>query len=175
MRSAEKKEATAYILLQFAEWYIETDRKIEENDLSILKSLKLFFLLSTVNTDQQGHNLLDIGFNNYIAMPFGPVESSVYDFLKKGEYIDRNSLKYHSLSTYTFDNINPYKGIIGECIKVLKKINFNLINFSASQLVDLTHKYSVWINSYNIAVNNGSSSYEMSAEAIKNEEKFYYL
>ncbi|MCQ4140423.1 type II toxin-antitoxin system antitoxin SocA domain-containing protein [Chryseobacterium sp. EO14] len=176
MTFQEKKQATAYILLQFAEWYKEEYKTIDINDLSILKSLKLFFLLSTINLDKDGENLIDLGFSKYIAMPFGPVESDVYDFFKEENYINKSKLDYNVLKLEDTSNLdNDYKSIINNCLKELKSINKNIIKLSASLLVDLTHKYSSWIISYNYAIMNNMSTKEMSNDIIKTEEKFYFI
>ncbi|MCT3727850.1 DUF4065 domain-containing protein [Elizabethkingia anophelis] len=176
MTLQEKKQATVYILLQFAKWYKEEYKTLELNDLSILKSLKLFFLLSTVNTHKDGQNLIDLGFDKYVAMPFGPVESETYDLFKTEPYINKNSLNYNLLIEENISNIQlSNKKIIDECIKELKLINGSLIKLSASLLVDLTHKYSSWILSYNQAVKEKVSTKQMSVGLIKEEEKFYFI
>ena len=74
-----KENVTKYVLLELHKWYTSSSSNKETNDLSMLKSLKLFFLLSTVNLDEED-NLLEKVFNNYYAMPFGPVEDDVYNF-----------------------------------------------------------------------------------------------
>jgi len=176
MTLQKKKQATVYILLQFAEWYKEEYKVLDSNDLSILKSLKLFFLLSTVNTNKEGQNLIDLGFSKYVAMPFGPVESDVYDFFKEDNYIDKSRLDYNLLQSKDLTNLDSaYKSIIDNCFNLLKSINKNIIKLSASLLVDLTHKYSSWIISYNYAIENNMSTKEMSNDMIKAEEKFYFI
>lgn len=176
MTVQEKKQATVYILLQLAEWYKEEGSNIDTNDLSILKSLKLFFLLSTVNLDKEGQNLIDLGFSKYIAMPFGPVESDVYDFFKEENYINKSKLDYNVLKLEDISNLKEaHKSVINNCLQELKSINKNIIKFSASLLVDLTHKYSSWIISYNHAVSNSWSTKEMSNDRIRAEEKFYFI
>ena len=175
MTQEDKKNAITYILLKLSEWYKE-NKSIEENDLSILKSLKLFFLLSTVNTDKDNENLIDIGFDKYVAMPFGPVESDVYDFFKEQNYIDKTSLDYNNLLSEDISELNKdIKKVIDDCLNELQSINNNIINLSASLLVDLTHKYSSWIVSYNNAKANNVLTWRMSNNAIKSEEKFYFI
>ena len=165
-----KEEVTKYVLLELHKWYTNSSSNKETNDLSMLKSLKLFFLLSTVNLDKED-NLLNNVFDNYYAMPFGPVEQDVYNFFKiTPEIIDKESLKISNN-----DEIGKYKNIVDICIEKLKQINDKIITYSASQLVDLTHKYSSWITNYNKALANNSAKRKIPKEEIIKEEKFYFI
>jgi len=174
MEKILKEEVTKYVLLELHKWYTNSSSNKETNDLSMLKSLKLFFLLSTVNLDKED-NLLNNVFDNYYAMPFGPVEEDVYNFFKNTpEIIDKESLKISNLSSNN-DKIAEYKNIVDICIEKLKQINDKIITYSASQLVDLTHKYSSWITNYNKALANNSAKGKIPKEEIIKEEKFYFI
>ncbi|MDR6528272.1 putative phage-associated protein [Chryseobacterium rhizosphaerae] len=166
-----KIQATKYILNKFADWYKDEGGSIENNDLSILKSLKLIFLLSTIDCEKDD-NLLDLYFNNFVAMPLGPVESNIYDEFKTSDYIDGNKLNIQRLNTC--DHIDNKKLLDNSINKLILK-NSQLILMSASELVDLTHKYSSWILAYKEAKAMGRAMYNMSVDLIKKEEKFYFI
>lgn len=169
----DKEQVTQYILQKFSEWYEEMKPNASSNDLSILKTLKLLFLASTINSHDAGQNLLDLYYDNYVAMPFGPVELDVYNyFLRSSEIIDKKSLKVNALC---FSNNIENKSIIDDCILKLREKNQHLITLTASQLVELTHKYSCWINNYNKARAKNNYRGNISKEEIKNDEKFYFL
>ncbi|MDM1065418.1 hypothetical protein HXZ88_07270 [Myroides odoratimimus] len=169
-----KLDLTRYILQSFLSWYKEEGGNVENNDLSILKSLKLFFLLSTIdsNTDV---NLESLGFDKYSALPLGPVEMEVYGFFRNEL---TNVISKFGLSEKIGDSMDISAGqraIIDDLILKLKDKNKGLIVKSASYLVDLTHKYASWIKSYNQAVRSGGNSQAMDMEFFRTEDKFYYL
>jgi len=174
MEETNKHQATQYILFKFIEWYKDVTKLTESNDLSILKTLKLIFLLCTVNNDKDQENLLDLYYNDFVAMPLGPVELSTYNFFLQSNFIDKKTLNKELIEEYrnmNFDN----KNIIDDCIEKLKAENKNLIKCSASQLVDLTHKYSCWINNYNKGKESNSLREPILNDEIKGDEKFYYI
>ncbi len=169
----DKKEATKYILLQLCNWYYDLNpskRESGDNDLSILKSLKLIFFLATIENNNQ-ETLLGDPYKSFKAMPLGPVETDVYDFFKENSYI----INYHK----TFDREISYNLADHEIKKIdslineLKKINFDLVNKSAFYLVDLTHEWDCWKNSFSVAERNGSSSEDMKIEEIIRSNRYY--
>lgn len=166
-----KIQATIYILKKFADWYKAEGGIIENNDLSVLKSLKLIFLLSTIDCEKD-NNLLDLYFNNFVAMPLGPVEFDIYEDFKQSDYINNKTLNIQKLDNPNFLNNNE---LIDNCIDKLVYKNSKLILMSASDLVDLTHKYSSWIFAYKEAKAMGRAINSMSTELIKREEKFYFI
>ncbi|MEC4094161.1 Panacea domain-containing protein [Myroides odoratimimus] len=158
----------------FLSWYKEVGENVENNDLSILKSLKLFFLLSTIDSNEEV-NLASLGFTNYSALPLGPVEMDVYGYFKNDlrDLINRTGLIEDIVRPVDIDDVN--KAIIDDLILKLKEKNKVLILQSASYLVDLTHKYASWIKSYNQAVSSGRNAQTMDMEFFRTEDKFYYL
>lgn len=167
---------TKYIFIQFLDWYKESFGESESNDLSILKSLKLIFLLSTINTNKQNESLLDFDFR-YAAMPYGPVEKDIYDWFKEGkldDVIDKQGIKNHNLFKTNFDSINcDFKKVVDTNIIVLKSENFYLITKSASYLVDLTHEFTSWKENYNKALSLGKYSEDIPKSDIQKDNFFY--
>lgn len=170
MNNQLTNQVTNYILSKLSEWHNDISGKVE-NDLSILKTLKLLFLLCTVNNDKEGENLLDLYYNDFVAMPLGPVSLFTYNYFLESDFINKRGLKSNLLN---FDDFNN-KHVIDDCLIELKCKNKNLIMYSASQLVDLTHKYSCWINNYNKGRGINSLRQPISNDEIKNDEKFYYI
>lgn len=168
-----KIEATKYILLQLCNWYYELNPEKKEsgdNDLSILKSLKLIFLLSTTK-DSNKESLLDKNFK-FEAWPLGPVEKDIYKNRCQLYFNDDfKSINYKTLTDSKIDLINNEKMFLNNIINQLKIINQNLINYSASDLVEITHKYPSWINT--IKLNNIDKS--INRLDIENKENFYSL
>lgn len=173
MNTSNKLDLTKYILSSLTTWYKE-EMGHDENDLSILKTLKLIFLLSTIDSNKSD-NLGSLGFTNYKAMPLGPVEVDVYNFFKRDlkDVINTRSTKTEILVEPTIDCAN--KELLDKLINQLKIKNKKLILYSASSLVDLTHKYASWIINFNKAKSIGSLSYKIDVNLLHSEEKFYYL
>lgn len=174
----DKNQAFEYFVSKLIEWYQEVNNgDVENNDLSTLKVLKLLFFASAIDT-KKGDNqtLLDTPFNNFYAMPFGHVESEIYNNIRK------NSLPNLTIdsSKSTFNNVVQYEdSLIKQKIEAslikLKKANINLINMSAFELVELSHSWYSWKFFFNRAKKNGSYSEPIPTEIIKSEDKFFYL
>lgn len=173
----DKLLITKYILLKLGDWFYELNPNSIDNDLSVLKTLKLIFLLATIKKDEKDSNLLDLGFT-FKAMPYGPVESDIYDAYQKGDLsiISNKGLDYKSLKDFRFDSINSnIIDIIDKNISLLKNENYYLISNNASYLVDLTHLYNSWKENFNKAKAQGRYSLEIPTEEIRNEKNYYSL
>lgn len=166
-----KLDASKYILLRLCDWYFEVNplkKDNRENDLSILKVLKLIFLLSPIESN--GDKLLDYKFE-FEAWALGPVEVDIYNF-KSSLYIDlvNKKVNYDQLKDSLDEVVIENRIFLDNIVNILKSKNKHLINLSATQLVNLTHKYSSWITSYNCDHSNS-----MQNDLIMREEKFYFI
>ena len=65
------------------------------------------------------------------------------------------------------------KGLIDEAISELKKTNRLLLQYQASTLVDITHKWSSWKYAREIADALGKGSERMDVESICKDRKVY--
>lgn len=173
-----KKKAFSYMISLFLNWYKE-ENKIENiqvcySAFSKLSLLKLLFLGAAIKTEE-GTDLLDI-FNNFSALPYGPVESDVY-----------NSIIDDSIPQYTVgDRLiqikendpviieESLKSRIEKSVNTLRKTNPNLINASAFQLVEITHKWKSWTDAYSFAEFLGQRGYIMSIDEIKSDTNQYF-
>lgn len=74
-----KELAFEYLMDCFIDWYksIKNDNSFHYS-FTKLKVIKLLFFASAVNANNEDHNLLGT-FNKFVAMPFGPVESDIYN------------------------------------------------------------------------------------------------
>lgn len=170
---------TKYILYKFSIWYGEIYGENDNNDLSILKSLKLIFLLATINSNKENENLLDMGFE-FTAMPYGPVEKEIYDSYKNGlleDVINKNGIKIDNLIDIINNNsLNEKdKTVIDNNLILLKSYNYYLISKSASYLVDLTHKFSSWKKNYKLATSAGKYSHDIPKTDIQKDLLHYSL
>lgn len=174
-----KKLAFEYYVIKLHEWYKEALPENPSNDLSVLKVLKLLFFGVALNSEKE-QSLLEDPFNKFCAMPYGHVESEIYDIIKSNhdfQYIEllsrSSSLKVASLAGSTITN--KYTSEIDNTIQKLKSKNFDLIKMTASDLVKLSHEWYSWKYYFNKAKLNGSFSELIPVEIIKLEQKFFYL
>lgn len=168
LKKTDKILLFEYIHSRLIEWYDNS-----KNDLSILKTLKLLYFVTNINPEDK---LLDI-FDNYHAMPYGPVEQDVYNsMLNKSEF----RLNFYSFDRYTsslkktldFTNLDiEYKNKADRSVEILKQLNSNLINYTASELVELSHLRSSWIYFFKKAKSSNKLSHPMQKEFIEQEEK----
>ena len=142
-----------------------------------LKSLKLLFFAAAVNANNEGDSLLD-AFGEFTAYPQGPVVEEIYQLMKENR-LPLFMVKKEGLEERPGENIDQVKeclaGVspktmlkIDRAIEELKKMNKELIDYSASVLVDITHKWLAW--SLSMFTNDNLTSYQkMNKDAIKKE------
>lgn len=169
-----------YTVYQLHNWYKEAYGSTDQNDLSILKVLKLLFFVSAVGVDKNSQDtLIDEVFDNFVAMPYGHVESDVYSFIKNKHLqnvsldTSESTILNSSLILSSVDQIVSEK--INQSIKLLKEVNFDLIKLSSFELVELSHRWYSWQKNFKIAKSKGYFSTPIPKEEIKGEIKIYQL
>ena len=168
-----KIAAFEYVLYKLNEWYKDNNGE-KENDLSILKAMKLLFFVSGVD---RTNNLFDI-FDRFQAWQYGHVEADLYNQYsqKKGNFdyleISREKTTLRNTLIGVLNNSLPHelKLKIDNNINELKKKNYELINYTAFELVNLSHAYHSW----DIYYNKLKKPYtNMDKDIIINEPKYY--
>jgi len=166
-----------YFLKKLVDWFcdyyriaVEDFNSHPKNDLSKLKAIKLHFFACSTSEDA-----LEI-FDDFRAMPYGHVESDVYNSLDSLQYVRLTNSKLEILNWDTLIMIeNDSIPIIDEAVESLKDRNFDLISFSPFALVELSHKWFSWQYNFNQAKNIGIYSKPISTELISREPKLYSL
>ena len=171
----QKKEAFEYFLSTLHQWYKERNPNSTANDLSTLKVLKLLFFTCAAGTKTDSKNtLLDKVFNNFTAMPYGPVESDIYSIIKLKEF---SNIKINTAGSEIINQNNDCldinRKLIDEQVLLLKSINPNLINYSPFELVELSHKWYSWKKNYNKAKTANVFSKSIDIQEIKDEIKIF--
>ena len=169
-----KIAAFEYVLYKLNEWYKENN-PTQENDLSILKAMKLLFFVSGVDI---ASNLFEI-FNRFQAWQYGHVEADLYSKYSQlnGKFnyleISREKTILKLSLTEFIESISlpdKLKSKIDKDIEELKKKNNELINYPAFELVNLSHAYHSW----DIYYNKLKKPYtDMDKSIIVNEPKYY--
>ncbi len=174
-----------YVVKKLLDWYSENGKNVSNNDFSILKTLKLLFFVSAANSSK-GRNsfLLDEVFNNFTAMPYGHVESDIYEAIKKNngelEYFTINNNKTTTNTGKDPELISDLleldiKNEIDYSINVLKQKNSRLVLLAPFSLVNLSHAWYSWQHFYSLAERSHSRSCNIPSEFIKSEDKIFSL
>jgi len=164
-----------YMLSLFEQWNSEEAKEYANfGNNSKLSMLKLLFLTAAPK-EGGSKDLLDT-FDNFFALPYGPVESDIYNAIQKNElssYVltERSITKKENIILpYKVEDYLPVK----DAVDVLKKINKRLILLNAFDLVEITHKWESWKQSINFAKLMDMSSYKMTVESIRNDRNKYF-
>lgn len=180
--TSNKNKAFEYFMYQLYNWYIKKYGSFENNDLSTLKVLKLLFFCSAIEAEKdRDDTLLDLAFDRFFAMPYGHVESDVYNAIRLNELsffkIDRD--KTSIVSTVDENNFNnlsdEVKTKINSSFKKLLEKNEKVLEMLPLDLVLLSHLWYSWRYYYNKAKEKGFYSEIIPNDVIKSEDKVLYL
>lgn len=146
---------------------------IDKCGLNKLKLIKLLFFVSAKEVN--GKYLLDDIFNNFYAMPYGPVESDIYNHLTElpNYNIGNNaiSFKEHADINYTDSDVN-YKRIDNSVIAVYN-LNDKLFSMNTFDLVELSHRADSWRIAFAEAQRQGKNSIKIPNDIIKQTTVYY--
>lgn len=143
----EKLRLFEYFVVQLDKWKNSVSPK-NGSPFSKLQLQKLLFLTSAQGATIQDHPMLDM-FDRFYALKYGPVEMDVYDAMTQGTFeslsfgerycaIDNNKTTF-------FDSIPEDQRImVDNAIFLLKKRNPIYILKNPSELVEITHGWTVW-------------------------------
>lgn len=181
MDSSQKIAVFDYVVHQITVWYSEATNSDwqNNNDLSKLKITKLLFFITAVTASNEDEGLLSI-FDNFSALPYGPVESDVYNDIAKsnvykitnGKLTFKENVKLYTPQELVTDEISKD---IDNAITNLKSINSNLIKDSAFNLVDLSHQWQSWQTMFSLAKRNGKLSMPIPKSMIMTEPKIFKM
>ena len=162
---------------RFIEWFRDVSGNDGYRQFSKLKVLKLLFFVSAINAKEEDEGLLGV-FDNFVAMPFGPVESDIYNQMNigkigkysitdKGMDIDANATSLALDSTI--------KQMVDDSINALREINPQIVCYTAFGLVDLTHKWSCWQVTMDFAQMLNKGSFRIPPQLIIDSDKYFKL
>lgn len=170
-----------YILYNIINWYKELRPKDSELlTLTRLKVLKLLFFISAISEDEKS-DLLDM-FDNFWAMQHGPVESDIYNSMVNDKFLCYSfKLKQNVTIKREFDikefetALRNYKEKIDKSLAIIKRKNNKLVDYSAFELVEISHKWNSWKLAMQIAELSGKGSEKMNIIDIRSNTKYYSL
>lgn len=174
-----KIQCFEYILYQLISWY----KELRPTDVSLLsftrlKVLKLLFFVSVVRQEDEP-DLLDI-FNNFYAMQHGPVESDIYTAMTASTLqhykFKSRSIEVGSVREQDFQFLDSnIRNRIVNSINLLRQQNKNIVTYTASQLVNLSHKWDSWKMSMHIAEVEDKGSAPMNVDLIRSDKQYFVL
>lgn len=177
MNLSKKTVAFEYLMIQCLSWYREVFPQKDSNDFSKLKVIKLLFFASAVNATEKEEALLST-FDNFYALPFGHVESDVYTdlgALNLFTITNENLVPKESYTSEYFNGIEDIKPLLDNSFTNLRKANPELIEYSAFDLVELSHQWQSWKTTYNLARQQNRKRIKIPVKLIQSEEKLFSI
>lgn len=171
----DKNKAFSYLISKFIQWHKELRPQDDFNKkFTKLFLLKMLFLVAA-EKDENETDLLDV-FDNFYALPYGPVESDIYNNMTSGNIpnytiTDRDLI---SLEETNLDLDEQDKEKLDKSLESLKKRNIKLITAGAFDLVNITHKWGCWDKAFKFAKFTGSGSTKMTTDLIRNDNVRYW-
>lgn len=164
-----------YMLDRFIEWDKDYYNRDEESPESFtkLKVIKLNFFASAALANDDNEGLLKI-FDKFYAMKYGHVESDILsncDRLSRYYFNDNILIKRESCKEIEINTKD--KELINNSISKLKFYNNDLINYTSSQLVNLSHLWYSWKILF--TKNRRSNSILINPYIIQTEPKIFEL
>ena len=159
----EKKITFEYIIYKLNE--LKDEFQIQDDSIfTKLRLQKLLFLISTVNATSSDKGLLNI-FNNFYALPYGPVEKDIYEFVENGDLenitFSGNKCDISKLNDSIFWCLSDkIKYLVTSSVDKLKEkgVIKGYLEMPVFDLVNITQQWTVWTVCYSVAemLNNGS-------------------
>lgn len=174
----DKIEAFDYMLQLFEEWR-DSHEELKNEPFPKLKAMKLLFLAAAPK-EQGGSDLLDI-FDNFYAMPYGPVEIDIQKAMCEDK-LPSFSVKYRSIEPR--EGAEPYNAKryndkfyhrVRNAVNDLRKENEKLVLLNAFELVEITHRWSSWNRAMNFAEFMKQLSAKMPTDSIRDSSKIFDL
>ena len=174
----EKIKAFEYIISLLVDWLMELTDVDEETALKEFNKLKLFklhFFVSAINTGpNHGNNDLLNTFNAFWALPYGPVESDIYDnlpLLQIFSISNQGISKKNNDTNQYFTSLDAFRNTIGNAVSAPRRENNEIVTYSAFELVELSHQWPVWSVLYDQALKQGRKSIPMPTPLIRASSK----
>lgn len=180
----DKIEAFDYMLHLFEEWR-DNHETIKGKPFPKLTAMKLLFLAAAPK-EEGGDDLLDI-FDNFYAVPYGPVEIDVYNAIQENKlpsytvnyrHIERKVdelYKPRNTTVWTGREHGDLYNRIRDAVNDLREKNEKLVLLNAFELVEITHRWFSWNRAMDFAEFMGQMSAKMSIDSIRDSSKIFDL
>jgi len=171
LRQEKKRHLFEYLIYLLKQWKDEQYPNVTE-EFTKLKLQKILFLVAAVKATAQSHPLLEV-FNNFYALPYGPVELDIYDAMNSNTFkrinFEDNYCKIDSLNNCYFEDLDStQKQAMIEAIIAIRNMGVDYITKDPFELVDITHKWTSWQVAMQVAEMLGNKREFMSTDDIIN-------
>lgn len=179
IKMENKLLAFEYFVYSIIRYYKENLNMSEDEALSNLDRLrtnKLLFFVSANSSSEKDLGILSI-FNKFYAVPFGHTEYDVDDAIRYDKLLFykiglttsiKNNTDFSELDTDIKDRIDSV-------IVSLLDPNNHLLTCRSFELVDLSHAWYSWKETYKMARSINRTSLPIGNKVIQKETKFYKL
>ena len=173
----DKNLVFEYIVYRLDGW----KRKIGAKQIPAFTKLrlqKILFLICAWNVSKEEPKLLNV-FNHFCALPYGPVEMDIYEAMKdttafKHLHFEENECVYDAMNNSMFEELSKAtKDYVDEAVEHFISDKRDYLTMPVFDLVDITHKWSVWQISMEYAKLQGRNKEGISNESIINSSKYY--
>lgn len=161
-----------YLVFRLVEWGKNIEKKNEKvPTFTKLRLQKILFLVCAWNVDNTNRKLLDV-FNQFYALPYGPVEIDIYDAMKSNQSFQHisfngNECIYSKLVSSMFTSISSvYRKWIDEAVDNFIRNDRKYLTMPVFDLVDITHRWTAWKITMEIASFLGNKKESMTVESI---------
>lgn len=161
-----------YLVFRLDEWKKNIEKRNEKVPaFTKLRLQKILFLVCAWNVENTNRKLLNI-FNQFYALPYGPVEIDIYDAMKNNKIFQHisfngNECIYCKLESAMFASISSvHRKWIDEALDDFIKNNRKYLTMPVFDLVDITHRWSAWRITMDIATFLGKKIEKMSVKSI---------
>lgn len=139
-----------YLVFRLDEWKKDIEKRNEKVPaFTKLRLQKILFLVCAWNVENTNRKLLNI-FNQFYALPYGPVEIDIYDAMKNNKIFQHisfngNECIYSKFEPSVFISISSKsRKWIDEAVDNFIKNDRKYLTMPVFDLVELTHKWTVW-------------------------------
>lgn len=170
-----KTGAFLFFIQKLTERYIQLHISIET--ITRATVLKMLFFMVLNNQEQRKSNielkdLLDI-FDNFYALPLGPVESDCYnEVVKKWEFEDW--LKSTKWNLLTLPNFQEGTDVVDQDVQSaitfgIEQLPEQFFHLSSTQLINKSHLFPSWSNAFDKAIQYDKQAWPMTKARIQED------
>lgn len=168
-----------YLVFRLNEWKSRLEgENIKVPAFTKLRLQKILFLACAWNVDGENPKLLNV-FDQFFALPYGPVEMDIYEAMKnttsfKHICFKGNECLSDNLESSIFISMDSdYRKWIDEAVSDFSDNNRKYLTMPVFDLVELTHKWSVWQIAMQYAKLLGCSKEKITTSDIIESKKCY--
>lgn len=171
-----KVECFESLMDELVKW-VEERGGNPKKDLNLIKVIKLNFFVAAASSSDNEEGLLNV-FDEFYALPYGHVESDVYNIIKGqstaslNKYsIVSNGINWINDDVITIDD--TYSNSIKSSIDKIKAIDSDFVLRPTGYLVDLNHMWRSWKLMYSTAKSLNKHAIKIPNNLIQTESKIF--